>query len=82
MKMNILKAFAKAGTVKRVYVTKCNDPEGWVVDVDVAGQRIEPLERSRGGVRVFRDPGRVVSTLLITDVDEIVFRVNQIKSAR
>ncbi|HFD87505.1 MAG TPA: hypothetical protein ENJ35_07510 [Gammaproteobacteria bacterium] len=82
MKMNILKVFSRAGIVKRVFVTKSNDPEGWIVEVDVAGERIEPLERSRGGIRVFRDPGRVVSTLQTTDVKEVVFRLDQIKSAR
>jgi hypothetical protein len=51
-----LKVLVDAGVVREVAVSYAADTGGWVAHVTYAtrnGERTEPLERQRGGARVF-----------------------------
>lgn len=76
--MNQLKLFtlAEIGAIERVVAKP--DSGGWVVIVSyktIAGIHIEPLERQRGGSRVFATLDAVASTLRAAGVME--FCINQ-----
>ena len=56
MQLPKLKVLAEAGAVRDIEVNHDAADSGWTVQVTYAtrhGERTEPLERQRGGVRVF-----------------------------
>lgn len=69
-----LSTLAEAGTIERIIAKQ--DSGGWVVIVSyktLAGLHIEPLERQRGGARVFATLDAVARTLRAAGLAE--FRV-------
>ena len=60
MQVPKLKVLVEAGVVHEVEVLHDAAADGWTVRVSYAswhGERVEVLERQRGGARVFRHPG-------------------------
>jgi len=72
-----LKVLAEAGVVREIEVNPDAAASGWSVQVTYAtrhGERTEPLERQRGGVRVFATLEAVARTL--AGLGLTTFRVN------
>lgn len=66
MQIPKLKVLAEAGVVREVEVSYATDAEGWTVQITYdsrSGERTEPLERQRGGVRAFATLEAVASGL-------------------
>ena len=77
MQLPKLKVLAEAGAVCDIEVNPDAAASGWSVQITYAtrhGERTEPLERQRGGVRVFATLEAVARTL--AGLGLATFRVN------
>ena len=66
MKIQKLKVLVEVGGVREVTVSYDADADGWTVQITYTtrtGERTEPLERQRGGVRVFATLDAVARSL-------------------
>ena len=77
MQIPKLQVLIEAGVVREVAVSYAADASGWTVQITYAsrqGERREPLERQRGGVRVFATLDAVARA--VADAGLSAFRVH------